>query len=92
MKARITTGSFPVFGSGASSAVLLAGGGKRIRGVNPIDTHNGFVGFTSSEVNLYPKTRVIYRRGTYPGGSFAFEGTWGDLVALHGAKLVCVLK
>jgi hypothetical protein len=88
MKARITTGSFHVFGSGSGSAILRLANGKRITGSEPIDTDNGFIGYTSTEVNLYPKTRVVYNRGSYPGGSFRFEGTWEDLIRKHGDRLV----
>jgi hypothetical protein len=87
MKARITTDAFHVFGSGGSSARLLVRG-KRINGVNPIQKDNGFVGFTSTEVNLYPKTPVSYSRGAYPGGGFRFEGSWGDLITRHPDRLV----
>jgi hypothetical protein len=87
MKARITTGSYHVFGSGGASVRLMVRG-KRIDGVNPIQKDNGFVGFVSTEVNLYPKTPVSYSRGAYPGGGFRFEGSWGDLVAQHPGRLV----
>lgn len=87
MKARITTSTFHVFGSGAASARLLVRG-KRINGVNPLSKENGFVGFISTEVNLYPKTPVSYSRGAYPGGGFRFEGSWGDLITRHPDRLV----
>jgi hypothetical protein len=74
--------SFHVFGSGSASCRLERKNNIRVRGVNPIEKNNGFVGFVMETVTLYDKTRVRYVKGAFPGGTTAFEGTWEDLVSM----------
>ena len=77
--------SFHVFGSGSASCRLeIARNGKRLRGVNPVEAHNGFVGYVTETVTLYRKTPVRYSKGAYPGGYTKFEGTWEELVRRLG--------
>ena len=93
MKARIDTDAFVVFGSGAASARLLAHIGGQwipVRGDRATvkEKDNGFVGIRSTVVDLYPKTKVKFNRGFHPGGTFKFEGSWGELAAIPENKRV----
>jgi hypothetical protein len=90
MKAIITTGSYSVFGSGSSTAILKLANGKRIVGKDVPNGYsdNGFVGFVAREVNLYPKTKVTYYRATYPGSKQEFSGTWEELLSQTKFPLV----
>jgi hypothetical protein len=73
--------SFHVFGSGSASC-RLERNNIRVRGVNPLERDNGFVGFVTETVTLYDKTKVRYVKGAFPGGTTSFDGTWGDLVSM----------
>ncbi len=90
MKARVTVGAYDVFGSGTGWARLQLQNGKRVKGDDSTKEciENGFIGFISREVNLYPKTKITYERGAYPGGSLKFEGTWEQLLLQEKFKLV----
>ena len=89
MRSRITTSAFHIFGSGSASAKLcLAETGERVIGDDKEFTENSFVGFSSTVVNLPPETPITYYRGTTPGSSVWFEGTWGELLHQQNFKLV----
>ncbi len=76
----LKTGSYHVFGSGSSWAVLTADDIVRVKGSDMKSADNGFIGYEWSVVTLPEDTEVEYEVGAYPGGGFKFKGYWGELV------------